>query len=40
MLLNQVAYRHSIIELVTELFPSEDHDRWFLAPHSTGTRPR
>ena len=26
-------YRQAIIELVTELFPREEHDRWMLTPH-------
>ena len=25
--------RQAIIELVTDLFPPQDHDRWMLTPH-------
>ena len=27
--------RQAIIELVTELFPPQDQDRWMLTPHSS-----
>jgi len=27
-------YRQAIIELVAELFPPQDQDRWMLTPHS------
>jgi hypothetical protein len=26
-------YRQAIIELLTELVPREEHDRWMLTPH-------
>jgi len=29
-----VPYRQAIIELVAELFPPQDHDRWFLTLQS------
>ena len=29
-----IAYRQAIIELVAELFPPQDQDRWMLTPRS------
>jgi len=29
-----VDYRRAIIELVAQLFPADDQDRWMLTPHS------
>src|SRR3989442_66707 len=32
--MTSIEYRRAIIELVAQLFPAEDHDRWMLTPHS------
>jgi len=29
-----IQYRQAIIDLVAELFPPQDQDRWMLTPHS------
>ncbi len=30
---NVMSYRQAILELLTELVPREDQDRWMLTPH-------
>jgi hypothetical protein len=32
--MTSIEYRRAIIELVAELFPPQDQDRWMLTPHS------
>ena len=32
--MTSIEYRRAIIELVAQLFPAEDQDRWMLTPHS------
>jgi len=31
--MTSIEYRQAIIELVAQLFPAEDQDRWMLTPH-------
>ena len=31
--MTSIEYRRAIIELVAQLFPAEDQDRWMLTPH-------
>jgi len=32
--MTSIEYRRAIIELVAQVFPPEDQDRWMLTPHS------
>ena len=32
--MTSIEYRRAIIELVAQLFPAEDQDRWMLTPHA------
>jgi hypothetical protein len=31
--MTSIEYRRAVIELVAQLFPPEDQDRWMLTPH-------
>ena len=32
--MTSIEYRQAIIDLVVELIPRDEHDRWLLTPHS------